>query len=112
MFGFAKTLLALVPALALAQQYSLTEIGGRDTEVRLLVTILHDLTGLQDWRIHLKIDGKPASFWHDIPLYPDSGNSSIINFVVEIPRWQDAKIEIEPSEPLSMPSPQPISRQS
>lgn len=55
----------------------------------------------QDWRIWLKIDGKPASFWHDVPTYPDPSNTSIVNFVVEIPRWEDAKIEIRRDEPLS-----------
>jgi len=67
-------------------KYSLTEVGARNT---------------LDWRIYLNKDGSPASFWHDVPLYPDSGNSSVINFVVEIPRWTDAKIEIKRDEPLS-----------
>ncbi|KAK5955734.1 hypothetical protein OHC33_003375 [Knufia fluminis] len=67
-------------------KYSLTEVGARNT---------------LDWRIHLTKDGSPASFWHDVPLYPNSGNSSVIDFVVEIPRWTDAKIEIKRDEPLN-----------
>lgn len=49
----------------------------------------------------LERDGNPASFWHDIPIYPDESSPSIINFVVEIPRWTSGKIEINREEPLS-----------
>lgn len=48
--------------------------------------------------------GQPISFWHDVPLYPDESNKRIINFVVEVPRWEDAKIEIRRQEPLSQSS--------
>lgn len=51
-------------------------------------------------------DGCPASFWHDVPLYPTingTTNDQIINFVVEIPRWTDGKIEIKRDEPFSEP---------
>ena len=47
-------------------------------------------------------DGNPISFWHDIPLYPDAKDDSIVNFYVEIPRWTDGKIETQRNEPLSM----------
>ncbi|GIZ38523.1 hypothetical protein CKM354_000193900 [Cercospora kikuchii] len=83
----SRTLFATLPALLVsAQQYSLTETGGRNT---------------LDYRLHLKVDGKPASFWHDVALYPQQGNASIVNFVVEIPRWEDGKIEIRRDEPLN-----------
>lgn len=49
----------------------------------------------------LKKNGEPASFWHDVPIYPEEGNETIINFVVEIPRWTNGKIEIQREEPLS-----------
>ena len=55
----------------------------------------------QDWRIWLEKDGCPASFWHDVPLYPDESNKQVINFVVEIPRWTNGKIEIARDEPFS-----------
>ena len=58
----------------------------------------------QDWRLWLLKDGKPISFWHDVPLYPDESNKQIVNFVVEIPRWTDGKIETKRSEPLSKTS--------
>ena len=49
----------------------------------------------------LELNGKPISPWHDVPLYPHANDTSIVNFVVEIPRWQDAKIEIKRDEPLN-----------
>ncbi|ROT38941.1 inorganic pyrophosphatase [Sodiomyces alkalinus F11] len=56
---------------------------------------------LQEWRVWLEKDGHPISFWHDVPLYPDAANKRIVNFVVEIPRWEDGKIEIRRQEPLN-----------
>ncbi|KAM0449836.1 hypothetical protein ACHAO4_007136 [Trichoderma viride] len=55
----------------------------------------------QDWRVWLEQDGNPISFWHDVPLYPDEKNNSIVNFYVEIPRWTDAKIETKRNKPLN-----------
>ncbi|KAL2802598.1 inorganic pyrophosphatase [Aspergillus granulosus] len=76
--GFAwALLLALVAAVALqgcdtnstpAFDYdalSLRTVGGRNT---------------LDWRVWLEKNGKPISFWHDV-----------VNFAVEITRWQDGK---------------------
>ncbi|KAL9473313.1 hypothetical protein ACSS6W_007693 [Trichoderma asperelloides] len=57
--------------------------------------------GKQDWRVWLEQDGNPISFWHDIPLYPDEKNKSIVNIYVEIPRWTDAKIETKRNKPLN-----------
>lgn len=39
-------------------------------------------------------DGVPMSFFHDVPLYPDPKNTSVVNMVVEIPRWHNAKLEV------------------
>ncbi|KAL6415494.1 putative IPP1-inorganic pyrophosphatase, cytoplasmic [Ilyonectria robusta] len=92
--------LAFLPALALSSSVttraknsdfdydslSLREVGARNT---------------LDWRIWLEKDGKPISFWHDVPLYPSKKNKRIINFVVEIPRWTDGKIETRRDEPLN-----------
>jgi hypothetical protein len=52
----------------------------------------------------LEKDGQPASFWHDVPLYPDESNEQVVNMVVEIPRWTDGKIEIRRPQPLSKSS--------
>ncbi|KAK2764574.1 hypothetical protein FQN54_009269 [Arachnomyces sp. PD_36] len=91
-------LLAAVPATTLAAAVaaradefdpsSLTyrEVGARNTI---------------DWRIWLEKDGDPISFWHDIPLYPNPDDTSIINFYTEIPRWTDGKVETKRDEPLN-----------
>lgn len=55
----------------------------------------------QDWRIWLEHKCQPISFWHDVPLYPNASDPSIINVVVEIPRWENGKIEIRRPEPLN-----------
>ncbi|KAF4977920.1 hypothetical protein FZEAL_5625 [Fusarium zealandicum] len=90
--------LALLPALTLGSSITprakafdydsltLREVGARNT---------------LDWRVWLEKDGQPISFWHDVPLYPEKGNKRIINFVVEIPRWTDGKIETRRDEPLN-----------
>lgn len=49
----------------------------------------------------LEKDGNPISFWHDVPLYPDEEDKSIIHYYTEIPRWTDGKIETKRNEPLS-----------
>ena len=38
--------------------------------------------------------GKVISPFHDIPLYPNPADKSIVNFFIEIPRWTNAKMEI------------------
>ncbi|KAK1847167.1 inorganic pyrophosphatase [Colletotrichum chrysophilum] len=65
---------------------SLREVGARNTE---------------DWRIWLTKDDDPISFWHDIPTWPDVSDRQIINVVIEVPRWQDAKIEMARDEPMN-----------
>ncbi|KAL4950985.1 inorganic pyrophosphatase [Aspergillus filifer] len=65
---------------------SLRTVGGRNT---------------LDWRIWLEHNGDPISFWHDVPLYPTATNNKIVNFVVEIPRGENGKIEIRRPEPLN-----------
>lgn len=44
-------------------------------------------------RFFIERDGTPISPWHDIPLYADEGHQ-ILNMVVEIPRWTNAKFEV------------------
>ncbi|KAK1983967.1 inorganic pyrophosphatase [Colletotrichum cereale] len=65
---------------------SLREVGARNTK---------------DWRVWLEKDGDPISFWHDVPVWPDESNKLVVNLVVEVPRWQDAKIELKRDEPLN-----------
>ena len=44
--------------------------------------------------------GKVISPFHDIPLYANP-EKTILNFVVEVPRWTNAKLEISKEEPLN-----------
>ncbi|KAG1077484.1 hypothetical protein G6F42_024812 [Rhizopus arrhizus] len=45
-------------------------------------------------RVYLEKDGKVVSPFHDIPLYAEGAKEkSIVNMVVEIPRWTNAKVE-------------------
>ncbi|XP_029170165.1 inorganic pyrophosphatase isoform X2 [Nylanderia fulva] len=54
-----------------------------------------------DYRIFFKNDvGVPISPMHDIPLYADESNK-IMNMIVEIPRWTNAKMEICLKETLN-----------
>ncbi|KAI9244754.1 inorganic pyrophosphatase [Helicostylum pulchrum] len=48
-------------------------------------------------RVFLERDGKVISPFHDIPLYTDE-QKNIVNMVVEIPRWTNAKVEIATKE--------------
>lgn len=38
--------------------------------------------------------GQVISPFHDVPLYPNPADTSIVNFFIEIPRWTNAKMEI------------------
>ncbi|CAL1531652.1 unnamed protein product [Lymnaea stagnalis] len=54
-----------------------------------------------NYRVFFKnSDGIPISPFHDIPLLADAQNN-IFNMVVEIPRWTNAKMEINKEEKLN-----------
>ena len=44
-------------------------------------------------RIYIEKDGVPISPFHDIPLYAND-QQTILNMIVEIPRWTNAKLEV------------------
>ncbi|KAJ3297570.1 Inorganic pyrophosphatase [Borealophlyctis nickersoniae] len=44
--------------------------------------------------------GKVVSPFHDIPLYANA-EKTILNMIVEIPRWSNAKLEISKDEPFN-----------
>lgn len=44
-------------------------------------------------RVYIEKDGQPVSPFHDIPLYANE-QQTILNMVVEIPRWTNAKQEV------------------
>ncbi|KAE8148660.1 inorganic pyrophosphatase [Aspergillus avenaceus] len=51
-------------------------------------------------RVYVEKDGQPVSPFHDIPLYANE-QQGILNMVVEIPRWTNAKQEISKEEFLN-----------
>ncbi len=55
-----------------------------------------------DYRVWLENTrtGQPASPFHDVPLFADE-SKTILNMIVEIPRWTNAKQEISKDEPLN-----------
>lgn len=46
-----------------------------------------------DYRCYIEKNGQPLSPFHDIPLYANE-QQTILNMVVEIPRWSNAKQEV------------------
>ena len=72
------------------------------TQSRTIMTTAQDIQtrvigapNTLDYRVYLesKSTGQPLSPFHDVPLYADEANG-ILNFIVEIPRWTNAKVEI------------------
>ncbi|KAL5640198.1 hypothetical protein ACGC1H_007467 [Rhizoctonia solani] len=51
-------------------------------------------------RVYIEQDGQPVSPFHDIPLFADQ-SMGILNMVVEVPRWTNAKMEISKEEPFN-----------
>jgi inorganic pyrophosphatase len=51
-------------------------------------------------RVYFERQGKLVSPFHDIPLWANESRT-ILNFVVEIPRWTNAKVEISKDEPFN-----------
>ena len=46
-----------------------------------------------DYRVYYEKEGTPISSWHDIPLFANE-EKTVLNMVVEIPRWTNAKFEV------------------
>lgn len=51
-------------------------------------------------RVFIEQNGNAIASWHDIPLFADQ-NNGILNMVVEVPRWTNAKMEISKEEPFN-----------
>lgn len=54
-------------------------------------------------RVYIEKDGVPVSPFHDIPLYANE-EQTVLNMVVEIPRWTNAKQEVRPPFRLAPPA--------
>lgn len=53
-----------------------------------------------EYRVFIEQNGKPVSAFHDVPLYADE-SKQILNMIVEVPRWTNAKLEISKEEKLN-----------
>jgi len=53
-----------------------------------------------DHRVYIEQDGNVVSPFHDIPLFADRDNG-ILNMIVEVPRWTNAKMETSKEEPFN-----------
>ena len=53
-----------------------------------------------DYKVYIEKDGKPVSPFHDIPLYANE-EKTILNMIVEVPRWTNAKLEISKEQKLN-----------
>ena len=53
----------------------------------------HGAPNTPEYRMYLERDGVPVSPFHDIPLYAND-QQTVLNMVVEIPRWTNAKMEV------------------
>jgi 3'-phosphoadenosine 5'-phosphosulfate synthase len=52
-----------------------------------------------DYKLYVTHKGSVVSPWHDVPLYALGGTSYEVNFVVEIPMFSTAKMEVSKTEP-------------
>ncbi|QUC17685.1 uncharacterized protein UV8b_01926 [Ustilaginoidea virens] len=76
---------AIQPSRKMASEYSLRKTGAANTF---------------EHRVYIEKDGVPVSPFHDIPLYANR-DQTVLNMVVEIPRWTNAKLEISKEELLN-----------
>ncbi|KAH8120085.1 inorganic pyrophosphatase [Phellopilus nigrolimitatus] len=53
-----------------------------------------------DHRVFIQQNNNVVSSFHDIPLFADQ-NNGILNMIVEVPRWTNAKMEISKEEPFN-----------
>ncbi|KAJ1952769.1 Inorganic pyrophosphatase [Linderina pennispora] len=65
-------------------QFTATQLGGP--------------VGTPTHRMYFEHSQQPISPWHDIPL---SSSPGTYNMVVEVPRWSNAKLEIDTSSPFN-----------
>ena len=69
-----------------SQQYKTRAVGAANT---------------LDYRVYLEdTDGNVISPFHDVPLFANE-SGTVLNMIVEIPRWTNAKLEIATGDPLN-----------
>lgn len=66
----------------------------------LLTRLITSSTSVSDlafyYLMRIERDGRVISPFHDVPLHPGT-DKAIVNMVVEIPRWTNAKLEVSSS---------------
>jgi len=70
-----------IPKMA-SQEYQTRQVGAANT---------------LEHRVFIEQNGKVVSPFHDIPLFADE-SKTVLNMVVEVPRWTNAKLEISKDE--------------
>mmetsp|Transcript_4405 Transcript_4405/g.4414 ORF Transcript_4405/g.4414 Transcript_4405/m.4414 type:complete len:1042 (-) Transcript_4405:328-3453(-) len=55
--------------------------------------------GTTDYKLYITHNGVIVSPWHDVPLYAQDGSKYEVNFIVEIPMYSTAKMEVSKNEP-------------
>merc|ERR1712169_88852 len=69
----------------MASEYSVRKVGAPNT---------------LEHRVYIEKNGAPVSSFHDIPLYANQ-EQTILNMIVEIPRWTNGKLEVSKEELLN-----------
>ena len=60
-------------------------------------------------RIYIEKDGVPVSPFHDVPLYANE-QQTVLNMIVEIPRWTNAKMEVSSGSQSAALEPPPLTK--
>ena len=70
----------------MAPTYSIRKIGAPNT---------------LEHRVYIESNGVPVSAFHDVPLFANE-QKTVLNMIVEIPRWTNAKMEVSEAPLLSI----------
>ncbi|KAJ1791393.1 Inorganic pyrophosphatase [Coemansia sp. RSA 2523] len=74
--------------------------GARSYSSKIQTMQVGGPVGAPAHRLYFARNGSPVSPWHDIPLMANSSTNEY-NMVVEIPRWTNAKLEINTLAPFN-----------
>ncbi|XP_037521279.1 uncharacterized protein LOC119398405 isoform X2 [Rhipicephalus sanguineus] len=73
---------------------------GYNSRTMAFSTVERGSPNTTDYRMYFRKGDKYISPFHDIPMFADEANR-VYNMVVEVPRWTNAKMEINTKEPLN-----------
>ncbi|KAG1783545.1 inorganic pyrophosphatase [Suillus placidus] len=83
----------------LSQQVRLLS-SSRPSMVSTFGTRLIGAPNTLEHRVFIEHNNSVVSSFHDVPLFADQ-SSGILNMIVEVPRWTNAKMEISKEEPFN-----------